>query len=107
MELKNKLVRLSDLSPRCLLRALVRELWLIAACGAIFAMAASLYLSWFRAPVYQAAMTYAVTARAGTISTSDNITMSKEVTAVMTELLKEDVITQKLAAANEQNVANM
>ena len=105
MELKNKLVRLSDLSPRCLLRALLRELWLIAACGAIFAMAASLYLSWFRAPVYQATMTYAVTARAGTINTSDNITMSKEVTAVMTELLKEDVITQKLAAANEKLLA--
>ena len=65
MDLKNKMVRLSDLSPRCLIRALLREAWMIAACAAIFAMAASLYISWFHQPVYQAAMTYAVTAREG------------------------------------------
>ena len=99
MDLKNKMVRLSDLSPRCLLRTLLRDGWMIAACAAIFAMTASLYLSWFHQPLYQAAMTYAVTSREGSVGTSSNISASKEVTAVMTELLKEDVITEKLAAA--------
>lgn len=104
MDLKSKMVRLTDLSPRCLLRALVREIGLIAACAAIFAMGASLYLSWFHAPVYQASMTYAVTAREGSIAISNNVSASKEVTAVMTELLKEEVITEKLGAANEKLV---
>ena len=84
MDLKNKMVRLSDLSPRCLLRALLRDGWMIAACAAIFAMGASLYISWFHQPVYQAVMTYAVTAREGSVNTSNNIA----------ELLKEDVITE-------------
>ena len=100
MDLKNKMVRLSDLSPRCLLRALLREAWMIAACAAIFAMAASLYVSWFHQPLYQATMVYAVTAREGSVNTSNHITVSKEVAAVMAELLKEDVITEKLSAAN-------
>ena len=46
MDIKTKMVRVSDLSPRCLVRMLVRNLWLIAAGAAILAMAASLYLSW-------------------------------------------------------------
>ena len=76
MDLKNKMVRLSDLSPRCLLRTLLREGWMIAACAAIFAMAASLYISWFHQPVYQAVMVYAVTAREGSVNTSNHISVS-------------------------------
>ena len=100
MDLKNNMVRLSDLSPRCLLRALLRDGWMIVACAAIFAMSASLYFSWFHQSVYRANMTYAVTAREGSVTTSSSIAFSKEVTAVMTELLKEDIITEKLAAEN-------
>ena len=73
MDIKTKMVRVSDLSPRCLGRMLVRNLWLIAAGAAILAMAASLYLSWFRTPVYQASMTYAVTAREGSVSSGTNV----------------------------------
>jgi hypothetical protein len=101
MDLKNKMVRLSDLSPRCLIRALLREAWMIVACAAIFAMAASLYVSWFHQPLYQATMVYAVTAREGSVNTSNHITVSKEVAAVMAELLKEDVITEKLSALSD------
>ena len=96
MDIKTKMVRVSDLSPRCLGRMLVRNLWLIAAGAAILAMAASLYLSWFRPPVYQASMTYAVTAREGSVASGSNVTASKEAAAVMTELLGTDVIAQKL-----------
>mgnify|MGYP003300344897 CR=1 FL=1 len=102
MDIKTKTIRMSDLSPRCLLRMLVRNLWLIAASGAIFAMASSLYLSWFRAPVYQASMTYAVTAREGSIAASNHVTASKEVAAVMAELLRTDVIAQKLPTVHEK-----
>ena len=102
MDIKTKMVRVSDLSPRCLGRMLVRNLWLIAAGAAILAMAASLYLSWFRTPVYQASMTYAVTAREGSVASGSNVTASKEVAAVMTELLGTDVIAQKLPTVHEK-----
>ena len=51
MDIKTKMGRVSDLSPRWLGRMLARNLWMIAAGAAILAMAASLYLSWFRTPV--------------------------------------------------------
>ena len=102
MDLRSKTIRLSDLSPRCLIRMLMRNAWMIVACGLIFAMASSLYVSWFHQPVYQASMTYAVTAREGSLSGTANASASKEVTAVMTELLKTNVIAEKLPAVNEK-----
>ena len=76
MDIKTNKISFSDFSPRCLVRMLVRNLWLIAAGAAILAMAASLYLSWFQTPVYQAAMTYAVTAREGSVASGSNVTAS-------------------------------
>ena len=102
MDLRSKTIRLSDLSIRCLIRMLMRNIWMIAACGIIFAMAASLYVSWFHEPVYQATMTYAVTAREGSLSTTANATASREVAAVMTELLKTEVIAEKLPEVNRE-----
>lgn len=102
MDLKNKLVRMSDLSPRCLVRMLVRNAWVIAAAAVIFAMASSLYLSWFRTPVYQAAMTYAVISRQSSHTTSVSITASKEVAAVMAELFQDDVVREKLPSIHAE-----
>ena len=102
MDIKTNKISFSDFSPRCLVRMLVRNLWLIAAGAAILAMAESLYLSWFQTPVYQAAMTYAVTAREGSVASGSNVTASKEVAAVMTELLGTDVIAQKLPTVHEK-----
>ena len=102
MDLRSKTTRLSDLSLRCLIRMLMRNIWMIAACGVIFAMAASLYVSWFHEPVYQASMTYAVTAREGSLSSTANATASREVAAVMTELLKTEVIAEKLPEVNRE-----
>ena len=42
MDIKTNKISFSDFSPRCLVRMLVRNLWLIAAGAAILAMAASL-----------------------------------------------------------------
>lgn len=97
MDIQNKLVRWSDLSPRCLARTLLHNAWLIVCTAAVFAMAASLYYGVVRKPVYQASMTYAVTSRDPSYTSSSSVTASKEVTAVMTELLGTDVIAEKLA----------
>lgn len=85
-------LQLADISPICLLRMLGKNLWMIVAAALIFALSTSLYLSWFHQPIYQATMTYAVTARKTSYAGNNNITASREVAGVMTELLKTNVI---------------
>ncbi len=102
MEAPNKIVLISDLSFQCMGRMLLRNGWLIGAWAVIFALASALYISWFHEPQYEAAMTYAVMAREDSLATTDHIAASREVTAVMTELLATDIITQKLPAVHRE-----
>lgn len=71
---------------------LLRHLWMVAAAALIFAMGAFIVLQWFHTPVYRATMTYAITAKETSYLSNRNITASKEVAAVMTELLETNVI---------------
>ena len=70
-------IRAENISLICLLRTLKKNLWMIAAAAAIFAMLVSLYADFIRKPVYRASMTYAVTSRMSGYSTR-NITAAKE-----------------------------
>lgn len=88
----NNEIRLGDLSPSCLLRFLLRHLWMLVSAAMIFGMATSLYLDVVRQPVYRATMTYAVTSRETSYGSNRNMTASAEVAAVMTELLETNVI---------------
>lgn len=56
-------IRAENISLICLLRTLKKNLWMIVAAAAIFAMLVSLYADFVRKPVYRASMTYAVTSR--------------------------------------------
>lgn len=71
---------------------LLRHLWMVAAAALIFTMGTSIVLQWFHTPVYRGTMTYAVTARETSYLSNRNITASKEVAAVMAELLETNVI---------------
>ena len=102
MKEKNTPLQFSDISPLCLARALIRQFWMIIAAALIFAMAASLYVSWFHHPVYQASMTYAVTARRTSYTTSGNISSTREVASVMSELLQNDIIADSVRASSPE-----
>ena len=58
-----KSISLSDISPVCLIKTLIRNLWVVVACALIFAMGASLFIKYMRQPEYTATMTYAVTTK--------------------------------------------
>lgn len=45
-----KSISLSDISPVCLIKTLIRNLWVVAACALIFAMGASLFIKYMRQP---------------------------------------------------------
>ncbi len=89
-------LNLSYISPVCILRMLARNFWMVIAAALIFSMATAVYIENFRTPVYRASMTYAVTAKKGSVYSNANITSAKEVAAVVAELIETDVITDNL-----------
>lgn len=100
MNEEKKVTQWSHVSFYCLARTMLRNCWMIVATALIFSMSASLFLTWFRAPRYQSTMTYAVTARTTSFLSSGNLTSTKEVAAVLSELLETDLISDSIRAAD-------
>ena len=92
MENKQKTILWSNVSPLCMLRTLVKNCWVIIATGLIFAMLVSLGLTWLRPAEYTARMTYSVNSRTTSNISSGNLTSTREVAAVLTQLLETDLI---------------
>ena len=90
----------SYISPLCLLRALVRNCWMIIATALVFAMVTSFVLSWFYKPEYQASMTYAVNSRTTSSTTTSNLTSTREVAAVLSELAGTELMHEGIQAAD-------
>ena len=84
------------------MRTLMRHLWMIVAAALICAMSASLYASWVFQPQYRATMTYAVTSRRTSYTTSGNQTATREVAAVLTEMLAENVVLDSIRSHSDQ-----
>ena len=100
--MERKVIHMSNISPICLVNTLVKNLWMIVATVMIMAMGTSLHFQWFHAPVYQASMTYVVASRTTTYVTSGNLSATKELAAVMTELLESNVITDNIRSHSEE-----
>ena len=92
MKEKNHIFSLTHLSVPCLVRMLLRNLWVIISTALVFALAVNLCATWFYVPQYQATMTYAVNARTSSYTSAGNITSTREVASVLTELLGTDVM---------------
>ena len=90
MNLKN--FRFSDISIPCLIKAVVRDIWMVIAAGLILFMAVSMYFTSFRAPVYQGTMTYAISSRRTAYLSSNNTTAANEVASVLSEMLKSNMV---------------
>ena len=92
-------MNLSYISPVCILRMLARNFWMVIAVALIFSMATAVYIENFRTPVYRASMTYAVTAKKGSVySYAQSLRRAKDVAAVVAELIETDVITDNFSA---------
>lgn len=100
MNEQKKVTQWSHISIYCLARTMLRNCWMIVATALVFSMGASLFLTWFHAPRYQATMTYAVTARTNSYLSSGNLTSTKEVAAILSELLETDLINDSIRSAD-------
>ena len=90
--------RFSDISLPCMLRMLLQHLWMIVAAALIFTMGTSLYMSWFHVPVYEANMTYAVTSRRASATTSGSLSATREIAAVLTPMMETEMVRETIRA---------
>ena len=67
MDEKNRGLQWSHIEPYCLVRTLLRQLWMLLLAAAACAMAAWIVLSCFVTRQYTSSTTFAVTARASTL----------------------------------------
>ena len=88
-------IKLSHISTSCLIRMLLRNLWMIVAAALIFSMAAGIYLNTLWTPRYQSTMTYAVQSR--NMSTG-NASATNEVAAVLSRMLPTNMVTERIRA---------
>lgn len=97
-----KLIQFSDIEPLCLVKTVLRSIWMVVAAALIFAMSASLYIEHFHKPVYTSTMTYAVTSKKTSHYTNVNLTAAQEVAAVFTELLESNVIYERIRTSSDK-----
>lgn len=100
--MNQKTINLSHISTSCLIRMLLQNLWMIVASALIFAMSTSLVLTWFHTPRYEATMTYAVTGRITSFSTSGNVAATQEVSATLTTLLPSNFVRNNIRDYSEE-----
>ena len=99
MDEKNRGLQWSHIEPYCLVRTLLRQLWMLLLAAAACAMAAWIVLSCFVTQQYTSSTTFAVTARASTLYYT-NITAAADMAASYSQLLQSRVLRQ----AMEQNL---
>ncbi len=92
----------SDISPVCLIRSLLRGLWMIAAAALTAAMLASLAVGYFHHPEYRASMTYVVTTKRSALYPGTSITAAKEVGSILSELLDNDILLNRIREHSER-----
>lgn len=97
---KSKTTQWSHVSPYCLAKTLIQNLWMIIATALVFSMTVSIALTWFHPPKYQASMTYSVNSRTTSYISSGNLTSTREVASVLTELLETDLITEGIRSSD-------
>lgn len=96
--MKSKQLHLSDISLSCVVRHLLKNLWMIAAAALIFFMGTSLYLTWSHTDLYQSTVTYAITTRRTSYTSTNNLTAAKEASAVLAEMMESSVVLDTLRA---------
>ena len=89
-------IKLSHISTSCLIRMLVRNLWMILLAGLTFSMAAGIYLNTLWTPAYESSMTYAVQPRTTSVYSSTAKNSAAEMTSVLSSLLPTGMVTERI-----------
>ena len=97
--------RMEFISPYCLARMVIHNLWMVIASALICGLAVSMLLTWTYEPQYKASMTYAVNSRTASSSSAGSLTATREVASVLSELLTTDLIYEGIRSSDPRLVA--
>lgn len=100
--MESKKLQLANISPACLVNHLIKNAWMIAVSFIVLYLGVSLFFSWFHQPVYKADMTYAITSRRTSYASGANVTSTKEVASVMTEMLESGMVMNSIRASSNK-----
>ena len=91
-------IHFSDISIGCMLRRLIKDLWMVVAAAMIFSMSASMLLGATHVNRYRATVSYSVTTRRTSYTANSNLTAAKEASAVLAQVLESSVVLDTLKA---------
>lgn len=88
----------SDISLSCMLKRLLKDLWMIVAAALILAMSVSMFLNAIHVNQYRATVSYSVTTRRTSYTSSVNLTAAKEAATVLSQVLESTVVLDAMKA---------
>lgn len=96
--MNNSEIRYSDIEPLCLVRAVLRNIWMVFAAALCGLFGAYLVLTSFYKPQYSGSATFVVMAKSSTYSSVVDISTANTVASTFSELLSGELMQQKVAA---------
>ena len=96
--MNNSEIRYSDIEPLCLVRAVLRNIWMVFAAALCGLFGAYLVLTNFYKPQYSGSATFVVMAKSSTYSSVVDISTANTVASTFSELLSGELMQQKVAA---------
>lgn len=89
----------ADMELRCILRTLIRNLWMIVLAALTFAMGARALLNATYEPAYTSSITFAVTSKSATSSSYSNMSKANEVAELFSDLLESNLMKKEICSA--------
>lgn len=102
MNQDNRMPNYSELSPVCVFRMLIRNLWMIVTAALVCAMAVSIAVEMVHVPQYRSTMTYAVTSKVSSVTSNRNTAASAEVSAIIAQILQTDVLNERIRESSPE-----
>ena len=103
MKKEQQTTQLSDISPYCLARTVLRNIWMVVLSALTCVMGALLYTQQVYQPTYRASMTYAVISKQESYFSSAALSAAREVCSVLTELIQSDVVLDDVRADSPES----
>lgn len=94
----------ADVEPRCVLRMVLRNCWMLVLAALIAGMGAKLVLDWLWTPEYTSTITYAVLSKSASATSRGNYNAANEVAIKYSSMLESNLMKDRINQALGVNV---
>ena len=91
--------RWADIEPRCVLRTIVRNCWMVVLAALIAGMGAKLMLDWIWTPEYTSSITYTVMSKSASATSIANYNTANEVAVQYSSMLESELMQERICQA--------